>query len=292
MTLPVSPLQLGLIVAGVALVVGVMIYNWWLERRVRRRIETTFRKPAEALASAGGGTDASSPRCAARATSPMRGIPAYRPAESTSPFAPPMDVIAHRDGETKRSEPVPAIATIVESEGAIGRAPDPEIECIVTLQPAKPVGVGAIAAGLHARLGKRLRWFGRTMPEGPWHALADRHARRVRRARGVPAARRPQRRGQPRPARYVRARHGRPRARTCPRQCRSATSASEAERAEALDRLCADVDVQVGLTVLVKESGSVAGTRLRGVAEAAGFKLAPGGKFEWCRKTPARSSTP
>jgi FtsZ-interacting cell division protein ZipA len=57
--------------------------------------------------------------------------------------------------------------------------------------------------------------------------------------------------------------------------------ASEAERAEALDRLCADVDVQVGLTVLVKDDGSVAGTRLRGVAEASGFHLAPGGRFEW-----------
>ncbi len=41
----VSPLQLGLIIAGVVLVVGVLIYNWWLERRVRRKISATFRKP-------------------------------------------------------------------------------------------------------------------------------------------------------------------------------------------------------------------------------------------------------
>ena len=37
-----SSLQLGLIVAGVALVVGVLIYNWWQERRVRRRIREAF----------------------------------------------------------------------------------------------------------------------------------------------------------------------------------------------------------------------------------------------------------
>jgi FtsZ-interacting cell division protein ZipA len=60
--------------------------------------------------------------------------------------------------------------------------------------------------------------------------------------------------------------------------------ATEADRAEALDRLCAEVDVQVGLTILVKEGGSVAGTRLRGVAEASGFKLANGGRFEWVQE--------
>ena len=46
---------------------------------------------------------------------------------------------------------------------------------------------------------------------------------------------------------------------------------AEADRAEALDRLCADVDVQIGLTVLVDGGDSVPGTKLRGVAEAAGL---------------------
>src|SRR5204863_2835089 len=55
---------------------------------------------------------------------------------------------------------------------------------------------------------------------------------------------------------------------------------AEVQRAEALDRLCADLDVQIGLTVMKAEPASVAGTRLRGVAEAAGFQLAAGGRFE------------
>ena len=38
--------------------------------------------------------------------------------------------------------------------------------------------------------------------------------------------------------------------------------------------------MQIGLTVQKPEPGSIAGTRLRGVAEAAGFRLAPGGRFE------------
>ena len=55
MTWPPSPLQLGAIAAGILVVVAVIVYNWWVERRVRRRIEATFRKPAPAVA-AGGGT--------------------------------------------------------------------------------------------------------------------------------------------------------------------------------------------------------------------------------------------
>ena len=59
---------------------------------------------------------------------------------------------------------------------------------------------------------------------------------------------------------------------------------SEAERAEALDRLCADLDVQVGLTVLKTGPAAIAGTRLRGVAEAAGFRLTDNGRFDWVQE--------
>ena len=284
MTLPVSPLQLGLIVAGIALVVGVMIYNWWLERRVRRRIETTFRKPAEALASAGSaGTARVEPTLRGAGDVPDDVIPAYRPPENTAAFTPPMDVIEHEDVEVVEVPAVPATPTIVGSEGATGRAPDPEIECIVTLQPAKPVGVGAFAAGLHARLGKRLRWFGRTAPEGPWQLLGtDTRGEFIELAACLLLADRNGPASRAQLETFLRvmgdlAPH-------LPAAMSVRDVATEADRAEALDRLCADVDVQVGLTVLVKDDGSVAGTRLRGVAEASGFRLAPGGRFEWMQE--------
>ena len=49
--------------------------------------------------------------------------------------------------------------------------PDPDIECVVTLQPVRPVSAGAIASGMHARIGKPLRWFGRRSAEAPWQLL-------------------------------------------------------------------------------------------------------------------------
>ena len=158
-----------------------------------------------------------------------------------------------------------------------------EIECIVTLQPAKPVGVGAFAAGLHARLGKRLRWFGRTTPEGPWQLLGtDTRGEFIELAACLLLADRngPASRAQLDTFLRVMA----DLAPHLPAAMSVRDVATEADRAEALDRLCADVDVQVGLTVLVKENGSVAGTRVRGVAEASGFKLVNGGKFEWTQE--------
>ena len=39
--------------------------------------------------------------------------------------------------------------------------------------------------------------------------------------------------------------------------------------------------MQIGLTVLKGDANGIPGTKLRGVAEAAGFRLASGGRFEW-----------
>ena len=56
-------------------------------------------------------------------------------------------------------------------------------------------------------------------------------------------------------------------------------AAREVERAETLDRICADHEAQIGLTLLKAAPATIPGTRLRGVAEAAGFRLAGEGQF-------------
>ena len=291
-----SSLQLGLIVAGVLLVAGVIAYNAWQERRIRRRITSAFRKPDVVE---------SPPDADLRVEPTMRAMPAVSedfeaapeagtgptadgaqrpsaamPADDDATWTPPMDVVKHVPIE----EDVPAAPVVTSyaaaSPDAMGPQPDRDIECMAILQPAKPLGAGALAAGLHARMGKRLRWFGRTAPGSSWvllHSatpgefvelaacllLADRngaasHAQLDTFGRVMSEL-----------------------APMLPAALSVPDVAAETDRAEALDRLCADVDVQIGLTVLKAEPASIAGTRLRGVAEAAGFRLAPGGRFEF-----------
>ena len=66
-----------------------------------------------------------------------------------------------------------AIPRMASDDPAASGQPDPDIESIVALQPAQPAAVGALAAGLHARLGKPLRWFGRQTSGAPWQLLAS-----------------------------------------------------------------------------------------------------------------------
>jgi hypothetical protein len=158
--------------------------------------------------------------------------------------------------------------------------PDHEIECLIPLSPAAPIAAGALAAGLHARIGKPLRWFGRVDARSDWQPLASDTPGRfadivacLLLADRNGAASRAQLESFARVVREV--------ASSLAATFTLPDLAQEATRAESLDRLCAELDVQIGLTVQMPEPASIPGTRLRGVAEAAGFRLSPAGRFEF-----------
>jgi FtsZ-interacting cell division protein ZipA len=288
--LPISNLQLALIVAGVLLVLGVIFYNHWQERRVRRRIEAAFRPTEEKTSTrveptlGGRSKDEAEAVLHARTppAAPPKTSPAPRPSESA--FVPPMDVIEHESAD-EGGEPAP-VAT-VRAAAAMGAEtqysgvqPDPDIESILTVETDQPIAVGAIANGFAAKLGKPIHWFGRRDASAPWQLLAadtsgtfveviatmllaDRNG----------AATRTQLEAFQRLVLDV--------ASPIPARVSGPDIDSEVNRAESLDRLCADVDVQIGLTVVKPEPNAIPGTRLRGVAEASGFRLAAGGRFEY-----------
>jgi len=300
-----SSLQLGLIVAGILLVLAVVIYNYWQERQVRRRIAEAFRgsdaEPETADTAApemrveptlrgsavrdatlgGAGAPIAEPRSNAN--------PVYRPGpagDDDSSLPPPWaagSAPLPSDNHDERDElPLarPAIARARESTGNAMREPDADIETMVTLQPAQPTGVGALAAGLHARFGKRLRWFGRVKRDGPWQLLAtETRGEFVEFVACLLLADRNGAASRAQLETFVRVIGELAPLLSAAIAVPDVTA--EAERAETLDRMCAEVDVQIGLTVVKPDAGSIPGTRLRGVAEAAGFKLASGGRFEW-----------
>ena len=89
-----STLQLGLIVAGVLLVIGVIVYNQWQERRLKR----------QAASAASTSALRSRPHARARRADPWRSHRARRPQATASrrfeatpiskrAFEPPVDVI-------------------------------------------------------------------------------------------------------------------------------------------------------------------------------------------------------
>jgi len=303
----VSSLQIGLIAAGVLLVVAVVAYNLWQERRVTRRLAESTPSPDRARVEPPRRTaERVEPTLmpkTANVTTDDAATPVHRAGPTTNaPFVPPGEVIAP-PAESERApaaadhaslaavedlEADAAVATTLDAPRAGAMPvtpaaypqPDHEIESIIPLTPHAPVAAGGVAAGLHARTGKRLRWFGRVDARSDWQLLtsdlpgrfadviaclllADRNGATSRaqldtfaRVVGDVAA--------SLPATFV-----------------VPDLAQETQRAESLDRLCAELDVQIGLTVQMPEPASIPGTRLRGVAEAAGFHLAHAGRFEF-----------
>jgi hypothetical protein len=287
-----TSLQIGLIVAGVVLVAGVLAYNWLQERRVKKRIDAAFAPRTQ-------GADALLDASRARRVEPTLGegpasaatsLPENPPGveSDAEPFEPPVDIVRRAGVEVV---PEPPVAPLAAGEGAAAERrpvtgargespPDPEIESIVTLQPPQPVTAGALAAGLHARLGKPLRWFGRRGPGTAWLPLAsDTRGEFYEVAACMLLADRTGAASAPLLDAFIRL-VGEVAA-SIPAAFVAPNAAAEAERAEALDRICAELDVQVGLTLLKTGPTTIPGTRLRGVAEAAGFRLAGGGRFEW-----------
>ena len=266
-----NPLFVGLIAAGVLLVAGVLIYNWLQERRVRRRMDTALRRSD--------GTPPGVTRGRGR-IEPMLNADDSEPSQSVAIEMAPEDdasLLPHAADEIRDQSPSPVVpATKAER---LGLAPDPDIECIALLQPAQAASTAAIASARSADGTKPVRWLGRRgvgtpwqlidgTTQGPWHEVAA----CLLLANRSGSVSRAELDAFQRLVSEVAAALEAPNARIDP--------AAEADRAEALDRFCADLDVQIGLTILKSELGQIAGTRLRGVAEAAGFRINAAGHFE------------
>lgn len=296
-----STLQLGLIVAGVLLVVGVVVYNWLVERRVQRRIDAAFRptaqgEPPRETGAAGrvepslreeGDAAALSGVHSSSAPGETRARPGVA-VEHDPDWQPPVDIVI-RGGAVAPGADAEAEPRDVPHPEPAGRSghelpqPDPDIECVVSLQPVRPAGAGAVAAGLHARVGKPLRWFGRRGEGAAWQRLASDTPGEF--AEIVACLLLADRNG-PATRAQIDAflRMLADLAPTIPAAFVAPEAEYEADRAEALDRLCAELDIQIGLTLQKHDAAPIAGTRLRGVAEAAGFRLAPSGRFEWVQE--------
>ena len=123
-----NPLFLGLLIAGVVLVIGVILINWLQERRVRRRIDAAFRKPRETASDAD------------RVEPMLHGEQDASDSASTIDTA-GMDAYGVADAEAEPAETQAAMATVRAAPSRVERsalAPDPDIECVVMLRPAQP----------------------------------------------------------------------------------------------------------------------------------------------------------
>jgi len=259
-----SDLQVTLLVIGAAVVGGITAFNWFQEWRLKRRLEDSRAEKREEPRPRAEPVRTSPPRFEPRPEPPRRVEPVVAPATPRTQAAPAPDV--HPRGPAL--PPVPGF--------------DPDIDYIVAIDAPEPISAAGLAE-LHtkaAACGRRFRVYGFDPALNEWQEAprlsGGRYAhlrvalQLVRRAGAVDS-------------RALTALCAA--AQECAQRFAATTSCPDLQetlaRARDLDAFCADVDIAIGINVVATRGARLAGTRIRALAEEAGFRLEPHGVFHY-----------
>ena len=259
-----SDLQVSLLIIGLIVVGGVVAFNWFQQWRLRRRLENAFGDKREDVLLREQPAGASRGR-----VEPQIGEARIEPTMSSPP---PADA-----GDTGTlHEHVALGASLPPVPGF-----DPEIDFIVSVDSTEPISAAGLAE-LHtkaATCGRRFRVAGYSFAAKEWEEAARLSGGRYAHLRL---------------AVQLVNRRGAADLGTLTTVCAAAQECAERFNAHArcpdieaalaqardLDAFCADVDIAIGVNIVAGE-GKLAGTRIRTLAEAAGFKLESDGVFHY-----------
>jgi len=262
-----SDLQVSLLIIGAIVVGGVTAFNWFQQWRLRRRLEHAFGEKHEDVLLR---EDALREQPQPERLEPQIVPPAR--AETSEPGIPPA---------------VPREIIPVQPESGLhmsaGLPPvpgfDPAIDYVVSVDAIEPISAAGLAE-LHTRAascGRRFRVVGYNTALDTWEEAGRLSGGRYAHLR---MALQLVNRGGPLDSTVLAAFCGA--AQECAQHYAATANCPNVEaslaKAQDLDAFCADVDVAIGINV-VASSGKFSGTRIRSLAEAAGFKLESSGLF-------------
>jgi FtsZ-interacting cell division protein ZipA len=249
----ISELQVGLIGAGGVVVVGIFAFNKWQERKHRKQMDalSSLEPLGSSEVPARVADDRVEPVIGGEA--PVRAQPSAR------------DV---KDASARRVPPL------------LPPEVDERADWVVRIEAIEPVVGGRLlqSAAQHLDgIAKPLRWFGFSDSGNRWDVIDASSGRSYHWV--CVALQLVDRRGPASDGDLTRLTGGLQRMCDLFMAIPSLPAKAEAlEQAAELDRLCAGVDIQIGVNVLARDV-VFAGTKLRGLAEAAGLELLGDGCF-------------
>jgi hypothetical protein len=263
-----STLQLSLLIVVVVVVAGVYLYNLYEERQMRRKMDAAFSQHDDVLLEPRTVVDGESRREPVFGGEPLEATQRIEPPETAEPASTvPVDLDA--------TQPIAREAAAGYQVREAVDGPDPQIECVVGLRDIS-VTQGAWDRLKALDVGKPVRWLAQA--DEQWHPVQAGETYGVGAACLLLANRSGSIAAEAIDAFYEALRQGNGSLWTVeaipPRD-------QELARASDLDRRCAEFDIQVGLSLMRNNGVPLAGTRLRGVAEAAGFHLTDHGYFDY-----------
>lgn len=274
----ISDLHLALIGAGAVGVVMVWAYNAWQDRQHRKTADRIFNGgQGDALSPESGIGDQEpgirdresgigvrqEPRISDPASEIDESLVDENAAEPAATDAPPV-------------EPEPVAQAVLPAEYA-----DPVADCVLLLTAAEPIPAPALHAMQSAwsgELSKPLHWLAKDDGDASWQCILANETGRYR--EWAAALQLVDRRGPLSDGELARFFDGMQSVAQQTGAVLELPSRGElVMRAAALDEFCAGVDIQFVLHVVDATGGAFAGTKLRGVAEAAGLLLEGDGVF-------------
>ncbi len=274
-----SDLQIGLAIAGALAVVGVFAYNKVQENRYRKEAEQVFRAERtdvllEPHAAAAAADERVEPTFGESGTAGSDQVTQTLPDES-APSDPP------RTAEAELAETSAKAAAAAATADPVLALVDEAVDCLVSFEASEPVSATSLWFAQHEVLGAlepRLRWLGWDEANQVWRLIDGQTSASF--ARLLAALQLVDRNGpisdagldglyggmQQLADRFLAVIELPDRFRT-------------RARARELDSFAAAVDVQIGINIVARRPEGFAGTKLRGLAEAAGLGLAGDGLF-------------
>jgi FtsZ-interacting cell division protein ZipA len=266
-----SDLQLSLLAIGAVVVATVYFYNWWQERRLRRRLQEAFGEERDdALMKPHTAPERGEPQM--RLEPQLQSAFAGDAADDVEAMTAPVAEVSHATvAEPVDDAPVPAVPWFDEA-----------LDYVAELRAPVPIGA-AVIAELFSKIagaGRSCRAAGYNEETGEWQELARTGAGRHTRLRlALQLVTRNGALGAPQLGAFTDA--VRETAAKVGGVAEWPDLQSAVERARELDAFCADVDVAIGINVVAAAGAPFSGVDIRAHAEAAGFKLEPDGVFHF-----------
>ncbi len=290
-------LQLSLIGVGSLGLVALYGFSKWQESRARKHAENVFGaehrdvlleeagaeraeenearlEPGERIEPV---ADAPAPSRWEDADAPSVGRATLNPTVLRSAMGEPADDTALLVlDETEAVEPLP----VVPAAPALPPEVDDHVDCVLRFEPDAPVSAQVVLSAYAQNWPQPvagLRWYGLPVGAGAWRVLsAGSHGQFARVVAAVQLASRAGAIGEEILEKFLDGGTRFADAIDCAIAAPDARMV--AHQAAELDRFCAGVDVMIGVNVLAHEA-SFAGTKIRGLAEAAGMKLGADGVY-------------
>lgn len=256
-----TELQIAMAALGAAVIIAVLGYNKWQERKHRREAERAFRSEHDDVLLPSG---------------PLAG----ERIEPTARFGNTEDETVTMPEPAPVAEDTAGPSVELPAEPPIELA-DERIDCVIRFELLDAIPGGQLLLA-HAQvlggLNRPVRWSGLDEAQGEWRLVASHDARPYRRLRA--ALQLADRCGPVGEEELNLFFSGVQRLAEQLHAVADAPSRSEIQaQAAQIDRFCAAVDAQIGVNIVSRDGHGFVGTKLRGLAEAAGLQLLEDGVF-------------